>query len=119
MKKTYPYITFFLVKYEKRNVTYKEIYLRCLKETTNYYNKFGKEGFLSEKMYLKDVNNIAERNAKREYEENQHVTASMEKVVIDEENEKEVKSLIENRKDFIRWIDPKENIEIELPKPFV
>lgn len=102
--KQYPYITYFLVKYEKRNVTYKEIYKRQLKETFDYYNKFGKEGFLSEKMFIDDIQKIATREAKREHDQNQSVTATLEKVVIDKDNEKEIIGLIENRKDFIKWI---------------
>ena len=103
-EKEYPYIAFFLVKHEKRNVTYEEIYKRQLMETIDYYNKFGKEGFLSEKMYIEDVDTIAKRNSKSEYDMNQNCVASLERIVISKEDETEIKSLTENRKDFIKWI---------------
>jgi hypothetical protein len=103
-EKQYPYIAFFLVKFDKRNVTYDEIYKRQLMETIDYYNKFGKEGFLSEKMYIEDVDRIAERDARAEYDRNKNCVASIERVVISRKDEVEIKSLTENRKDFIRWI---------------
>ena len=112
--KTYPYIAYFLVKYEKRNITYDEIYGRCLSETMCYYNKFGKEGFLSEKMLREDVEKIAKRNAKREFSQNQLCTGSIETIAITKEDEKEVKSIIENRKDFIRWIEENEKISLSM-----
>lgn len=110
--KTYPYIAYFLVKYANRNVTYDEIYKRHLIETTEYYNKYGKYGFLSEKMFLEDIDKIATRNAKREHEENQSCTATIETVAICKDNEKEIRSLTENRKDFIRWIEQNEKVKL-------
>ena len=103
-KQQYPYIAYFLVKYEKRNITYEDIYKRELMETIDYYNKFGKEGFLSEKMYLEDVDRIAERNAKREHELNQNCVGSVERVMVTKEDKVEIKNLTENRKDFWKWI---------------
>lgn len=114
MKKTYPYIAYFLVKYEKRNVTYEEIYDRYLVEIFDYYNKFGKEGFLSEKIFKEDIEKIAERNAKREFDQNKSCTGSIETIAITEVNEKEIKSIVENRKDFIRWIGQDEKIELSV-----
>lgn len=100
----YPYIKYFLVKYEKRDVTYDELYKEHLKSTMDYYNKFGKDGFLSERIFLKDVSKIAEREARREFDSNEKCVGSIECVMITEDNEKEEMRLIENRRDFIKWI---------------
>jgi len=102
--KKYPYIAYFLVKFEKRNETYEDVYKKQLMETIDYYNKFGKEGFLSEKMYMEDIDSIAERKAKAEFNINKNCVGSIERVMINEEDEKEVIRLTENRKDFWKWI---------------
>ena len=96
---------YFIVK-SKLTDTYEEIYKRVFVETNEYYLKFGKDGFLSEKMYFEDIESIAKRTAKREYQHNQNCVGVIERLYIDlPENEPNIKSLVENRKDFLRWIE--------------
>lgn len=103
-KQIYPYIIYFIVK-PTPTASYEEIYKQELTETNEYYLKFGKDGFLSEKMYLEDIEDIAKRNATRKYKINQNHVSVIEKLYVDTpENEPNIISLVENRKDFLRWI---------------
>ncbi len=47
------YIKYFLVKYDKKDVTLDEIKARWKMELLEYYNKWGKDGFLSENFIWK------------------------------------------------------------------
>lgn len=104
-EKEYPHLIYFLVKHPKRNVTYDELYKEEFASTMKYYTEYGKDGFLSERIFLEDVKHIAERNAKNEFNKIQNCAYTIQHFVIhDKKIEQSQKSMIENRKDFIRWL---------------
>ena len=62
-----------------------------------------------EKQDKKDIKMIAEREAKREYNQNKSCTGQIESITVTSRKDKKEKiSMIKNRRDFIRMIGSKE-----------
>lgn len=101
------YLKFYITKRErfKRWKTFKECFKTMLKETEDYYNEFGKDGFLSERIYKEDIKIIAMREAKREWNSDKVCNFEIHSVPIKKNLEKYQINIIENTKNFVRWVE--------------
>jgi len=97
-----PYIRYCEVL-KNQNLSYEKLYEKHLADTIKYFNEWGKDGFLSEKVYIDNITIIAERNAKNEFAQNE-CTHQIESIFVNKDDEQEIIKLTENRKDFVKWV---------------
>lgn len=97
------YKAFYLRKTNPKKRPYEEVYNETMNEILEYYNKHGKDGFLSERIRKEDISEIAERRTKmKRYDE--ECSLVMEVTIIDRDKEDEQKKNIEAMPNFARWV---------------
>jgi len=99
------YCKFFVVKYKKKWKDYDTCLKYHLNSIIKYYNEFGKDGFLSERVYKDDIEFMAKTKANMDWKMEEMCSCTMEKININPLLEKSIISMVENRKDFIRWVE--------------
>lgn len=101
------YIKYFIIKPQRQWESYEDCLQYHIDALTNYYKHWGKDGFLSERIFKKDILNLAEIKANNVWEKMASITGELQMIKLKQDTEKEMISMIENRKDFIKWVGNK------------
>lgn len=110
-----------LVWFFKKNLdygqgkTYDEIYQKEYEAALTYHNRFGHDGFLSERTREEDLPEIARRNAMTKYQKNQ-CSLILENVAVSSKNPETDLDKTENRSDFVRWFDPQNGDYLDMQR---
>lgn len=88
---------------------FKECFQHYKKEITEYYEEHGKDGFLSERIHKRDIENIARKKANRDWNEMNNCKLQIDWITVNPKTEKEQILQIENTKTFVRWIENESN----------
>lgn len=97
----YPKILFYYVNSPQK--TYEEIYQECYKKAHDYHFSHRKDGFLSERSFESEIPFVARRNAKFEFDAQQHTKFIRTIIINSVEQEKQVREEIESLSDFNGW----------------
>lgn len=97
-----PYMKF----YKKKNSKYNNNpdIEKIRKRIYDYYNKFGKDGFLSDRLSFDNIENVIDRKISEEIE-NATCEYSIDFITIDEKEEQSKIKTKETEEDFITWIE--------------
>lgn len=107
METGFPKTLMYLIQNPKKEISYQEIYEKHLnKFTKEYKEKFYPKGCKNPSQFEQDMIDLALRMAKSEFESNQNCISILEMIKVnDSESYRIYKNIIENRNDFLRWIE--------------
>ena len=107
MEEGYPQQIYYLTSNPKKSITYQQLYEEYLDKYTKIYKiDFCETGYKNPSQLEQDIIDLAISSARKEFEENQKCPHIIKReIVYDSEYARVHKSIIENRKDFIKWLD--------------
>lgn len=116
----HPQILVFLVDHMKKLMTENHLYQYWLEKYTDRYTEYCKIGVNNPSQFEQDMIDLAMREAKIEYDNIKLSAGIIERYQIDDEElRKTIISIIENRKDFQKWVSsphPEDYVNTPSPK---
>lgn len=97
----------YFIENPEKHKTLQSLYEKYLKELREeYITKFYPRGFKDQALFEQTMIDLAQNRARDDYERIQHCCGQIASILIySSEDEKIHKKIIENRTDFIKWLD--------------